>query len=364
MRSRAEKVVVAMSGGVDSSVAAAILLREGYEVVGCYMRLGRGAADDAQDAQRVAAQLGIPLHIRDFTDQFGRVVDYFVSEYNAGRTPNPCIRCNKWLKFGKLREYAQQIGAAFVASGHHARVEMVDGRLRLLRGADGHKDQSYVLFAMAADELGAILLPVGGYEKARVRELAREFDLHVAGKTESQDICFIPDDDYAAVVKLRSPGAIRRGVIVDREGAVVGEHPGHQHFTIGQRRGVGVAMGYPIYVTAKDAQANTITVGQRADLASVGLRATGANWFVEPPVDWLSCFVKIRYNAAPVAATVRAMEHGSADGGFRSAQGFRFEVRFAEAQYAIAPGQAAVCYDADRCEVVLGGGWIDSALSV
>jgi len=377
------KVLVAMSGGVDSSVAAALLVRAGYEVVGCFMRLGSPGEDidagltdpspcptdaririghqgccsinDAADARLVAAQLGIPFYVCNFKQDFGRIIDYFVSEYNAGRTPNPCVRCNDWLKFGKLHDYARQIGADWIASGHYARIEQRSGVPRLLRGLDHSKDQSYVLFGAPRHRLAEMMLPIGAYHKSRVRELAREMGLRVFDKPDSQEICFVPDNDYAGLVARKTPDQVHSGQVLDLEGRQVGSHPGHQHFTIGQRRGVGVALGYPIYVVSRDAQANTITVGPRERLMSVGCRAREVNWLDDAPAahsdDWRACVVKIRYNADPVPGAVRAL---TAD---------TIEVRFDAPQYAVAPGQAAVCYDAHEPDAVLCGGWIDSALS-
>ena len=383
-----KKVLVAMSGGVDSSVAAALLSHEGYEVVGCFMRLGspgealdelqsaeevacaagedagNGAVsrlrlghqgccsiNDAADARLVAARLGIPLYICNFRKDFGRIIDYFVDEYNAGRTPNPCVRCNDWLKFGRLHEYARQIGADCVASGHHARIDRSDPqRPRLLRGVDREKDQSYVLFGLSRRRLGEMLLPVGEHDKTAVRRLARGFGLPVSDKAESQEICFVPDNDYAGLVKRRAPGAVEPGRVLDTAGAVLGEHGGHQHFTIGQRRGVGLALGRPVYVVHKDARANTITVGDRTKLRSGGCLADEANWLAEPDRDWIACTAKIRYNAEPAPARVRAV--GDIDDRV-------LEVRFAQAQFAIAPGQAIVCYNGDT---VLCGGWIRDVL--
>ncbi len=373
------KVLVAMSGGVDSSVAAALLLREGYDVVGCFMRLGspgetfdeltadRDECDpakirighqgccsinDAADARLVAAKLGVPFYVANFKKDFGRIIDYFVGEYNAGRTPNPCVRCNDWLKFGRLHEYAKQIDAEFVASGHYARIDRdADGGSRLLRGIDGDKDQSYVLFGAPRERLSEMLLPIGGYHKSEIRALAKEFDLPVFDKPDSQEICFVPDNDYAGLVKRRTPDAVERGAILDPGGREIGEHAGHQHFTIGQRRGVGVALGYPIYVVDRDAERNTITVGPREMLLSAGCTAGEVNWLVDVPEmgQWVPCSVKIRYNSVAVPARVQRTGEDA------------IEVHFDEAQFAIAPGQAVVCYDADEPDVVIGGGWINAA---
>ena len=393
-----------MSGGVDSSVAAALLVREGYDVVGCFMRLGspgetfdeliedRSTCDprrlrighqgccsinDAADARLVAARLGIPFYVCNFKKDFGRIIDYFVGEYNAGRTPNPCVRCNDWLKFGKLHEYARQIDAQFVASGHYARLEHgATSRhghdrefQRLLRGIDLDKDQSYVLFGIPRDRLSEMLLPVGGYRKSEVRRIARELDLPVFDKPDSQEICFVPDNDYAGLVKRRSPDHVGSGRIVDSAGDLLGEHDGHQHFTIGQRKGLGIALGHPLYVIDKDAATNTVVVGERDELLRDTLRAREVNWLIDPPIvaershgsthqrtetsqcrvsqdKWLTCAAKIRYNAEPQPARLRL----SGDD--------EIEVAFDEPQHAIAPGQAVVCYEGDQ---VICGGWISTS---
>jgi tRNA-specific 2-thiouridylase len=367
MASAKKKVVLAMSGGVDSSVAAAMLKDDGYEVVGCFMRLGSPgetlndadqcdvkighqgccSINDAKDAQHVAAKLGIAFYVLNFKRDFGRIIDYFAAEYNAGRTPNPCVRCNDWLKFGKLADYARSIDADYVASGHYARVDTIDNRPALLRGVDESKDQSYVLFGAKLENLRHTLLPVGGYRKAEIRRIAEQFDLPVFDKPDSQEICFVPDTDYARVVRSKTPGGFEPGEICDTEGNRVGEHEGHQHFTIGQRRGVKVALGYPIYVVNKDAESNTITIGPREALASDGCVADQTNWLIDPPTDDRRCHVKIRYNARPVPASVHV-------------EGELMHVRFDQPQDAVAPGQAVVCYDGER---VLGGGWIKASQS-
>jgi len=392
-----------MSGGVDSSVAAALLMRDGYDVLGCFMRLGspgedldvaileqtadgeacgtaccgspspqpspsgRGSQEsklkighqgccsvgDAQDARRVAGILGIPLYVCNFKRDFNRIIDYFVNDYNAGRTPNPCVRCNDWLKFGKLFDHAKALDCEFVATGHYARVRTkIDAtgvsRTKLLRGLDDDKDQSYVLFGLPTDVLAKVILPIGEFRKPVVREMAEEFGLPVASKPDSQEICFVPDNDYAGLVKRRSPGEVKPGRIVDRHGNDVGEHPGHQHFTVGQRRGIGVALGHPIYVVNKDAGTNTITIGDREDLLSLGCVAGEAKWHAPVATEWRECTAKIRYNSEPVAARVR------------SAGESEIEVTFDEPQSAVAAGQAVVCYDDDA---VIAGGWISHAVN-
>ena len=374
MSAENKKVVVAMSGGVDSSVAAALLLREGYDVVGVFMRLGSpagvaapegdAACDasgknrqgccsvlDAADARRVAGLLGIPFYVLNFERDFGRVIDYFVAEYNRGRTPNPCVRCNDWLKFGKLAQYARAVGADYVASGHYARIaaDGAGGRRRLLRGRDPRKDQSYVLFGMPHGALEHTLLPIGEFEKHEVRGIAEELKLPVFNKPDSQEICFVSNNDYAALVRRRAPEAAGPGEFVTASGEVVGRHAGHQQFTIGQRKGLGIALGYPIYVTGIDAAANRVVLGSKEALLKSGLRARQINLLDErlrsadAPV---RCQAKIRYNHDPQPATAQVAGEDE------------LTVRFDDPQSAITPGQAVVLYDRD---VVLGGGWIESA---
>jgi len=388
-----------MSGGVDSSVAAALLLRQGYDVLGCFMRLGSpgesldqldlveadaderseehsgGCAtsacsngsggklkighqgccsiNDAQDARRVAGMLGIPLYVCNFKRDFGRIIDYFVSDYNAGRTPNPCVRCNDWLKFGKLFDHAAALGCNLVATGHYARVQHytnIDGTrtTTLRRGLDHDKDQSYVLFGLKPERLARVILPIGEMHKRDVRALAEELGLPVANKPDSQEICFVPDNDYAGLVRRTSPEAVRPGRVVDTSGNELGEHPGHQHFTIGQRRGVGVALGHPVYVVHKDPLSNTVTVGSKNDLLALGCEAHDVNWHAPRRGDWTPCTAKIRYNSDPVAARVRSSGDDA------------IEVIFERPQPAVAAGQAVVCYEDQS---VLVGGWIDRAIA-
>ncbi|HWP39839.1 MAG TPA: tRNA 2-thiouridine(34) synthase MnmA [Tepidisphaeraceae bacterium] len=382
------KVVVAMSGGVDSSVAAALLLRAGYDVIGVFMRLGSpngvspeqpgisGPVDascdpsgktkqgccsvlDAADARRVAGALGIPFYVLNFEEDFDRVIEYFVAEYNRGRTPNPCVRCNDWLKFGKLARYAEAIGADFVASGHYARIgtDPLTGEKALLRGRDHRKDQSYVLFGMSRAAIEHTLLPIGQFEKYQVRSIARELGLPVYNKPDSQEICFVPNQDYAGLVRRRSPQAVGPGKVMDTSGKVVGEHAGHQHFTIGQRRGVGVALGYPLYVVDIDPNENRVIVGGRQDLLRSTLVARQVNILSSRLRDSagcsglsaatrspIRCQAKIRYNHAPQPATAMLSSDDE------------LTVHFDQPQSAITPGQAVVLYDGD---VVLGGGWIE-----
>lgn len=385
------KVLVAMSGGVDSSAAAAILIEQGYEVVGCFMRLGSPgetidefvefdtagvscdpskvkighqgccSVGDAADAREVAAKLGIPLYVCNFKKDFGRIIDYFVDEYSKGRTPNPCVRCNDWLKFGKLHEYARQIGAEYIASGHYARIDRSGDEPRLLRGLDSDKDQSYVLYGAPKDRLAEMLLPIGEYAtKAEVRAIAEKYDLPVFDKPDSQEICFVPDNDYAGLVERRRPELRVKGKVVDIHGEQLGEHEGQHKFTIGQRRGVGVAVGHPIYVVDKNAETNTVTVGSNDDLMSLSCVAHEANWLIDQAclMGWYPVLAQHRYNADPVPAKIRILDR--VDEGTPSGRVGCFECRFDEPQRAVTPGQALAIYDLKRPEIVIGGGWIES----
>ncbi|MBI2899418.1 MAG: tRNA 2-thiouridine(34) synthase MnmA [Planctomycetes bacterium] len=346
-----------MSGGIDSSVSALLLRRQGHDVVGVFLRNGvrhppgasakRGCCsiEDAWDARRVADRLDIPFYALNFEEAFGRIVDYFVGEYDRGATPNPCVVCNRDLKFGRLFDYADAIGAEFVATGHYARVER-NSRAVLHRGADPRKDQSYFLFPLRQEQLARTMFPVGGMEKSEVRALAREAGLRVAEKPESMEICFVPDDDYRRLLRERIPGRLREGAFVTTSGEVVGRHGGHQLFTIGQRKGLGVALGRPAYVVAIDAESNTVVLGEERDLERANLVAREVNWIAAEPRlgDAIDAEVKIRYNHAGAEARVEPLEGG------------RARVVFAAPQRAIARGQAAVFYRGDE---VLGGGWIE-----
>ncbi|GAB5495742.1 MAG: tRNA 2-thiouridine(34) synthase MnmA [Phycisphaerales bacterium] len=375
------KVLLAMSGGVDSSVAAALLKDEGYEVVGAFMRLGSPgetldelvpageacsasapkihkqgccSVGDAADARLVAAELDIPLYVLNFRKDFRRVIDYFVDEYARGRTPNPCVRCNDWLKFGRLHDHAEHIGADFVASGHYARIGEIGGKRTLLRGKDTSKDQSYVLFGIPSKQLASTLLPIGDYEtKQEVRDLAHKYGLPVFNKPDSQEICFVPDNDYASFVERERPDLIHAsGEIRDKDGNVLGEHDGQHRFTIGQRRKVGIALGYPIYVVDKDPETNTVTIGSEEDLLATECEVAEANWLVDGEVglDWTNCSARHRYNGEAAPAKFRRTLGSSG----------RFDVIFDEPQRAVTPGQALVVYDSAEPDRVLGGGWIAS----
>jgi tRNA-uridine 2-sulfurtransferase len=353
------RIVVAMSGGVDSSVAAALLAEQGHDVVGVSMQLydasgdGGSAAfgtcctlDDLQDARRVAAAINIPHYIVNFERQFGEhVVSNFVSEYVAGRTPIPCARCNSDLKFATLLDRARGFGADAVATGHYARVDRDphSGRFLLKRGCDAAKDQAYFLFSLTQDQLERAVFPVGDRPKDAVREYARARRLPVAEKPDSQEICFIPDNDYATFVASQAPDAAREGSIVDERGHVVGQHAGIHRFTVGQRKGLGISSPAPVYVLALRPETHEVVVGPKSSLERVTLTASGVNWIVEP-IESKRVTAQIRHRHVPAAATVSVL--GDA----------RARVVFEEAQIAITPGQAVVFYDED---VVVGGGWIE-----
>ena len=353
-------ILVAMSGGVDSSVAAARIVDEGHSAIGIFMRLGtpdeapegsqgKGCCSvgDAEDARAVAHMLGMPLHVISFRREFGKIIDHFVDEYISGRTPNPCVRCNEWLKFGRLHQVADDLGASAVASGHHARIINVKGKSRLARGLDFSKDQSYVLFGASGKRLDEMLLPVGEMTKDEVRAEAKERGLPVASKPDSQEICFVPDDNYSRLIREKRPESFKQGAILSVEGKIIGNHSGHINYTIGQRRGVGLALGHPVYVVDKNPDQNTVTVGSREDLLSMGMLVNQITWHEEKPINDFSCLVQWRAHGHPVKANAK----------FNS-DGF-LKLIFEKSQQAVAPGQAVVCYQDD---MVLGGGWIDKAI--
>jgi tRNA-specific 2-thiouridylase len=345
-----------MSGGVDSSVAAALLAEQGHDVIGLSMQLydQRGGEsfgscctlDDLHDARRVASSLGIPHYILNFEKQFEEtVIANFVREYAAGRTPIPCAHCNSDLKFSTLLDRARGFGAAHVATGHYARVERrADGRWLLRRSADRDKDQSYFLFSLTQQQLARAAFPVGDLTKPRVREEARRLGLNVAEKPDSQEICFVPDRDYASFVVKKNPEVARHGAIVDEQGQKIGEHAGVHRYTVGQRKGLGVAAPAPLYVLKLEADSGTVVVGPREALERTTLTASGVNWIsCDAPEEWTRVEAQIRHRHQPAAGRVRALPNG------------RAELEFDRPQTAITPGQAVVFYDGD---IVVGGGWI------
>jgi len=345
-----------MSGGVDSSVAAALLAEQGRDVIGLSMQLYDQSGqqsfgscctlDDLHDARRVASRLGFPHYILNFERQFAdSVIANFVTEYTSGRTPIPCAHCNSDLKFSTLLERARGLGAEQVATGHYARVERTPGgRWLLKRSVDADKDQSYFLFSLKQEQLACALFPVGSLTKPAVRAEARRLGLNVADKADSQEICFVPDGDYATFVESRAP-SVRAGSVVDLQGQHLATHAGVHKFTVGQRKGLGVSAPAPLYVLKIDADSGEVTVGPRSALDRASCTASGVNWIArDAPDEWVPASVQIRHRHRPAAGRVRAIDDT------------RAEFEFDEPQPAVTPGQAAVFYDND---VALGGGWID-----
>ncbi len=372
------RIVVAMSGGVDSSVAAALLAERGHDVIGLSMQLydmSRTSAgdrpfgsccsfDDLQDARRVAHAINIPHYVLNFQRQFDeQVVSNFVREYTAGRTPLPCARCNSNLKFATLVERARGLGADAVATGHYARVERdrSSSRYLLKRGVDQSKDQAYFLFSLTQDQLAGAIFPVGDRPKEAVREYARSRQLPVADKPDSQEICFIPDHDYASFVRERAPEAVGVGAIVDARGHVLGQHAGIHRFTVGQRKGLGLSAspdGAPQYVIALKPADRQVVVGPRASLDRTTLTTSGVNWICPEPSGSLRVTAQIRHRHLAAPAIVRVLDPRRSSTGSGRPECFeaRAKVLFDQPQPAITPGQAVVFYDG---EIVVGGGWID-----
>lgn len=373
------KIIVAMSGGVDSSLTAALLHEAGHEVIGVTMHLWEGdderlrerlccTQEIAESARRVCAQLGIPYYVFNYQREFRRhVIEYFLNEYAQGYTPNPCLACNRDIKFRALLARAEALGFDYVATGHYARIRVADGeqpttndrgpahnvepaapRYQLWRAVDREKDQSYMLYMLQQRDLARLLFPIGEYTKPQVRAMAAQRGLASADRPESQDICFVPGGDYRNLLRAERPESLRPGPILDVHGREIGQHQGLPLYTIGQRRGLGVAAGEPLYVTGLDVARNAVIVGPLAALERRALQATQVS-FVDGgwPTEPFECLAQIRSHAAPVAARVIPAERGS------------MRVEFAQPQRAVTPGQAVVLYDGER---VLGGGRIAAGL--
>jgi len=352
------RVVVGMSGGVDSSATAALLLEQGYDVVGITLKLWPqdcvSRAEDkccgpqaVTDARAVCHKLGIPYYLIDEAAEFqSRVIQYFADEYKAGRTPNPCVMCNQNLKFGRLLSRADQLGAQYIATGHFARVEKsADGARTLLkRGRDLRKDQSYFLFSLTQKQLARAMFPLGEKTKSDTREVARHCQLKTADKEESMEICFVPDNDYGKFLEQAHLAEKHRGEIVDLQGQVLGHHDGIEFYTIGQRKGLGISSAKPLYVVELDAAANRVVVGDDTALDRDEFIADRCNWIAfDSPPEKLEASVKIRYSHPGTPATLTPLPGG------------RAKVKLHSPQRAVTPGQAAVFYQDD---LVLGGGWI------
>lgn len=352
---RKKKVLVAMSGGVDSSAAAALLVQQGYDCDGAMLKLAPNedsrccSADDAEDARQAATRLGMRFYVFNETDRFRRcVMDRFTAEYAAGRTPNPCIDCNRELKFGALLDRALTLGYDYIATGHYARVayDAESGRYRLLRGAERRKDQSYVLYQLTQHQLAHLLLPVGDYDKPAIRDKAREAGLDNADKGDSQDICFVPDGDYVNFLQ-RQGLTLTPGDFLDEAGCVLGRHRGLPCYTIGQGKGLGVAVGRHVYVLEKDRDRNAIVLGDDAALYASSLLASHVNWISgQIPAAPVRCAAKTRYSQVETPCTAYPLPGGG------------LRVVFDQPQRAITAGQAVVLYDGDE---VLGGGTIEKS---
>jgi tRNA-specific 2-thiouridylase len=356
-----KRAVVAMSGGVDSSVAAALLVEAGYDVTGIMLKLWRGDASNnnsgccnlgaAEDARRVADALGIPFYVLNFAELFeGTVIKSFHEDYAAGRTPNPCVRCNQWVKFDAMLERARALGADYLATGHYARLRRMDGDYRLLRGEDVGKDQSYVLWMLGQDELARALFPVGEMRKDETRRLAADLGLRTASKPDSQEICFVREGDVGRYVDENVAGAAIPGPMVDGEGRVLARHRGIGHYTVGQRRGLGISLGAPVFVTGIDAASNTVTVGSRRDLRVASFTTEETSFVGSPPPAGADVLAQHRAHGETNHATLHPV--GSD----------RWEARLVDPVTAIARGQSAAFYSAEEPDRLLGGGIIASTV--
>jgi tRNA-specific 2-thiouridylase len=349
-----KKAVVAMSGGVDSSVAAALMVEQGYDVTGVMLKLWRGEAannnsgccnlDAASDARRVADSLGIDFYVFNFAERFeSTVIRDFQESYSQGRTPNPCVRCNQWIKFGALMERAEALRADVLVTGHYARIREERGRFRLLRGVDPRKDQSYVLWMLDQRDLARTKLPIGEMHKSETRAIAADLGLRTAAKPDSQEICFVASGDVGKYVEANVAGGTSSGPIVDSSGNKLGSHRGIARYTIGQRKGLGISLGEPVYVTSIDSASNAITVGSRDELAVEAIYAAEVNWVHESPVPGTPVLLQHRAHGEVHRAIVR------------SADGYSVELEYDEPALAVAPGQSAVLYSLEWDEVIGGG---------
>lgn len=349
-----KKVIVAMSGGVDSTVTAALLKEQGYDVVGVTMNLWDGRhsrgeitppVDVVNAGAQAAEQLDISFHSYDLVSQFRRqVVDHFCDEYLNGRTPNPCIICNQYLKFGQLLNLSAQLGGDFLATGHYVRVAEHQWGCQIRKGADLHKDQSYFLFTLGSEQVRRCLFPLGALTKTEVREHARRLQLNVAQRTESQDICFVPDGDYARFLDLEREASSLGGDIVHVSGQVLGRHQGMHRYTVGQRKGLGIGWSEPLYVVRIDGQKQQVVVGEREHLNRTQMALANCYWNPAPETNQFRCQCRIRYRHQEAPAQIEILPNGRAG------------VTFDDPQFGVTPGQAAVFY-ADDC--VIGGGWIE-----
>lgn len=356
-----EKVIVGMSGGVDSSVTAALLLEKGYDVIGVTMQIWPDTKEEriaeragccslaaVDDARKVANKLSIPYYVMNFKEIFGeKVIKYFINEYTEGKTPNPCIMCNKYIKFEALLNKAIAMGIDYVATGHYSRIKYDSNKKRYLlkKSVTSEKDQTYVLYNLTQDQLSRTLFPLGDYTKEEVRQLAKKYGLHVASKAESQEICFIEDNDYARFISENTDKEIKPGYFVDTKGNILGKHKGIIHYTVGQRKGLGIALGKPMYVVRIDVENNLVVLGDESEVFSKTLTANQVNLIsVDKITDKMRVTAKIRYTAKEAPATIYPLEEG------------RVKVEFDYPQRAITPGQAVVFYDGD---IVVGGGTIE-----
>ena len=351
------KALIAMSGGVDSSVSALLIKQRGFDCVGCTMKLYENedaavsrektccSLDDVADARSVANRLGIPYYVFNFTDDFrAKVIDKFIHCYECGLTPNPCIDCNRYMKFDKLYERAKVLGCDYIVTGHYARIEKIGEQYYLKKAADLTKDQSYVLYHLTAEQLAHTLFPLGELKKAQVREIAREHGFVNADKHESQDICFVPNGDYAQVIEHHTGKTYPAGNFVDKDGKVLGQHRGIIHYTIGQRKGLAISADRRLYVCAINPTDNTVCLGDKTDLLQPTLEAAEFHWINGVPQKrQFHCCVKVRYNQKEQPATVEVLADD------------RVKITFDQPQGAVTPGQSAVLYDGD---IVLGGGII------